>query len=40
MFEIRAKYIIKKNNINFIYWVVRKVHADFEGKLKRRRLNF
>ena len=22
------------------YWVVRKVRADFEGKLKRRRFNF
>jgi len=22
------------------YWVVRKVHADFEGKLKRRRFKF
>jgi len=23
-----------------IYWVVRKVRADFEGKLKRRRFKF
>jgi len=22
------------------YWVVRKVHADFEGKLKHRRFKF
>ena len=22
------------------YWVVRKVHTDFEGKLKRRRFKF
>jgi len=23
-----------------MYWIVRKVRADFEGKLKRRRLRF
>jgi len=25
---------------NLLYWVVRKVRADFEGKLKRRRFKF
>jgi len=32
--DIGAKYIIGN------YWVVRKVRADFEGKLKRRRFKF
>ena len=27
-------------NILLMYWVVRKVRADFEGKLKRRRFKF
>jgi len=26
--------------IRYLYWVVRKVRADFEGKLKRRRFKF
>jgi len=27
-------------NMNVMYWVVRKIRADFEGKLKRRRFKF
>jgi len=31
---------IKMMILNSIYWIVRKVRADFEGKLKRRRFKF
>ena len=35
----RTHDVDMKNN-SFIYWVVRKVRADFEGKLKHRRFKF
>jgi len=30
----------RKCPVYLLYWVVRKVRADFEGKLKRRRFKF
>jgi len=30
----------KENQEMILYWVVRKVRADFEGKLKRKRFKF
>ena len=37
--QITLLYIIN-NNVFPFYWVVQKVRADFEGKLKRRRFKF
>jgi len=34
------KYLGAALTLPMIYWVVRKVRADFEGKLKRRRFKF
>jgi len=42
IFTDKIKRLIKKMNSTPIttYWVVRKVCANFEGKLKRRRFKF
>jgi len=45
IFLIRSSpYLIYLHSENYFgllkYWVVRKVRADFEGKLKRRRFKF
>jgi len=44
MSEIRMKAKLKlevlEEIIRYIYWVVRKVRADVEGKLKRRKFKF
>jgi len=33
-------FVYFPNEINACYWIVRKIRADFEGKLKRRRFKF
>jgi len=40
--DARVSNLCKKKNLceYAMYWVVRKVRADFEGKLKRRRFKF